>query len=81
MAQTDAKAGLLARLLDVVAETLEIDPPDGSANFLDLGGDSLSAIVVAETLREEGTNLSVDDLFSAFTLEQIAAQHDGRENG
>ena len=68
MVQTEA----LSRLLDVVGETLEIEPPSASANFLDLGGDSLSAIIVAETLRDDGISIAVDDLYSALSLDRVA---------
>jgi acyl carrier protein len=73
----DTESGALKRLLDVVAEALEIDLPDRSANFLDLGGDSLSAIVVVETMEEEGRMLDVEALFSTLSLGQVAALLEG----
>jgi len=80
MSHAEAKCNVLARLLEVVAETLEIDVQNASANFLALGGDSLSAIIVAETLQDEGISLKVEDLFSALPLDHVASLVEVRHN-
>lgn len=73
MSDAEAQCNVLTRLLEVVAETLDIDVQDASANFLALGGDSLSAIIVTETLQDEGISLKVEDLFSALPLDHVAS--------
>ncbi|MDT0543951.1 MULTISPECIES: phosphopantetheine-binding protein [Streptomyces] len=73
MSQAEAKSSALERLLEVISDTLEMDVQDGAVSFLGLGGDSLAAIIVAETLREEGLIVEIGDLFSDVPLERVAA--------
>jgi Phosphopantetheine attachment site len=72
MSHATSDGSFLARLLEAVRETLGSDPQDGSASFLDLGGDSLSAIIITEILREEDLNLDVEDLLSSHPLNHVA---------
>jgi hypothetical protein len=72
MSQEETKSNRLQKLLKTVADTLEVDPQDGSASFMELGGDSLAAIIVTETLQNEGTCFDVEDLLSTSPLNQIA---------
>ncbi|GAA4448180.1 hypothetical protein GCM10023170_030790 [Phytohabitans houttuyneae] len=75
MPQTEADAPPLSRLLGAVADALDIDPPDGSASFQDLGGDSLSAIVIVETLGDEGLHVDIEELSSTMPLRQVTVLH------
>ncbi|MDX3234053.1 phosphopantetheine-binding protein [Streptomyces sp. ME19-01-6] len=72
MSQASAESSALERLLEVISDTLEMEVKDGSVSFLGLGGDSLAAIIVAETLREEGLIVEIGDIFSDMPLERVA---------
>lgn len=77
MSQATADSGILHRLLAAVGEVLGSDVRDASVSFLDLDGDSLSAIIVTEMLRDEGLGLNVEDLLSARPLSEVASLVEG----
>jgi hypothetical protein len=72
VSQAKADSGILDRLLGAIGDVLGGDVRDASVNFLDLDGDSLSAIIVIETLREESLSLNVEDLLSTRPLSEVA---------
>jgi hypothetical protein len=72
MSHAMANSDVLDRLLAAVRDVLDVDVPEASVSFLDLDGDSLSAIIVAETLRDEGLGLKVEDLLSTRPLTEVA---------
>ena len=64
----------LELLLTAVAEALVLTREQVSAadTFLDLGGDSLAALYVCETLEGKGFTLEAIDLFGDDELERVA---------
>jgi hypothetical protein len=74
---SQADSDILSRLLAAAGEVLGGDVRDASVSFLDLDGDSLSAIIVTEMLRDEGLGLNVEDLLSARPLSDVAGLVEG----
>ena len=62
-----------ATLQRIWAQSLGIDAIDRNANFFELGGDSVSAIGIANNLTKEGLDLSPQDLFEHHTIAGLAA--------
>ncbi|MEV7040433.1 acyl carrier protein [Amycolatopsis sp. NPDC051061] len=81
MSEVELDGRIATRFLEVVAETLAIDVVDPSRTFQDLDGDSLSAIIVVETLREEGIVASAEALLSSEPLERVAARLEASHPG
>ena len=62
----------IERALALCAEVLDLATVDKSDNFLDLGGDSFSAIELSARLSEVcGCEILVDDLFMAETFASL----------
>lgn len=68
----DPDAPTPARFLRVIAEALGIEEVPVDASFLDLGGNSLSALRVQMRLRENGLQVSLEEMLSAPTLTELA---------
>ncbi|MGO9355838.1 MAG: beta-ketoacyl synthase N-terminal-like domain-containing protein [Mycobacterium sp.] len=62
-----------ATLQRIWAQSLGIDSIDPNADFFELGGDSVSAIGIANNLVKEGLDLSPQDLFQHHTVAGLAA--------
>jgi len=62
-----------ATLQRIWAQSLGIDAIDRTADFFELGGDSVSAIGIANNLAKEGLDLSPQDLFEHHTIAGLAA--------
>jgi phthiocerol/phenolphthiocerol synthesis type-I polyketide synthase E len=62
-----------ATLQRIWAQSLGIDAIDRTADFFELGGDSVSAISIANNLTKEGLDLSPQDLFEHHTIAGLAA--------
>jgi amino acid adenylation domain-containing protein len=60
------------RVARVIAEALEVDEIDSNRTLLELGGDSLSAMIVVATLRSEGVSADVETLLSARSIAAFA---------
>lgn len=64
----DAAAAICAAVVDV----LEIERADPRDNFIELGGNSLLAVILANRIEEDfGTRLEIEDIF-AFELHYLA---------
>ena len=65
-------AGIWAALLRLDVETLSV-----TANFFELGGDSILSIQAVSRAAQQGIHFSVKDLFNAQTIQRLAvlAQH------
>ncbi len=61
-----------ATLQRIWAQSLGIDSIDPNADFFELGGDSVSAIGIANNLVKEGLDLSPQDLFQHHTIAGLA---------
>ena len=62
-----------ATLQRIWAQSLGIDAIDRTADFFELGGDSVTAIGIANNLTKEGLDLSPQDLFEHHTIAGLAA--------
>ena len=62
-----------ATLQRIWAQSLGIDSIDPNADFFELGGDSVTAIGIANNLVKEGLDLSPQDLFQHHTVAGLAA--------
>ena len=63
-----------AALYSAVADVLQIEAARPSDNFIELGGNSLLAVILANRLEEEfGMRLDVMDIFG-LELDQLAAR-------
>ena len=62
-----------ATLQRIWAQSLGMDTIDPNADFFELGGDSVSAISIANNLVKEGLDLSPQDLFQHHTVAGLAA--------
>ncbi len=56
-----------------LGESLGIDSIDRTADFFELGGDSVTAIGIANNMAKEGLDLSPQDLFEHHTVAGLAA--------
>ena len=75
-----ATSDLEARLAGIWQEVLEVEPVSRWDNFLDIGGDSLTAMQVIESVeRSLGVRLAPGDLFTQ-TLAQLAASCERRRD-
>ena len=61
-----------ATLQRIWAQSLGIDSIDPNADFFELGGDSVTAIGIANNLAKEGLDLSPQDLFEHHTIAGLA---------
>ncbi len=61
-----------ATLQRIWAQSLGVDSIDRNADFFELGGDSVSAIGIANNLVKEGLDLSPQDLFQHHTIAGLA---------
>ena len=61
-----------ATLQRIWAQSLGIDSIDPNADFFELGGDSVTAIGIANNLVKEGLDLSPQDLFQHHTIAGLA---------
>ncbi|HEY6392851.1 MAG TPA: amino acid adenylation domain-containing protein [Bryobacteraceae bacterium] len=62
-------------LADIWAEVLGISSPDIHANFFDLGGDSILAMIVSAKCKRAELNISVRDVLERGTIEALASSH------
>jgi phthiocerol/phenolphthiocerol synthesis type-I polyketide synthase E len=62
-----------ATLQRIWAQSLGIDSIDRTADFFELGGDSVTAIGIANNMAKEGLDLSPQDLFEHHTVAGLAA--------
>jgi phthiocerol/phenolphthiocerol synthesis type-I polyketide synthase E len=62
-----------AALQRIWAQSLGIDTIDRTADFFELGGDSVSAIGIANNMAKEGFDLSPQDLFEHHSIAGLAA--------
>ncbi|WP_197377431.1 type I polyketide synthase [Mycolicibacterium baixiangningiae] len=69
-----AGTSMEATLQRIWGQCLGLDSIDRSANFFELGGDSLVAISVAMTAANEGLDLTPQDLYENQTVAALAAQ-------
>ena len=68
----DGQRATIERALALCAEVLDLTNVEASDNFLDLGGDSFSAIELSALLSEVcGYEILVDDLFTAQTFAHL----------
>ena len=65
-----------ATLQRIWSQCLGVDSVDPSANFFDLGGDSLMAISIAMSAANEGLNITPQDLYEHPTLAALTAAVD-----
>ncbi len=65
-----------AALHRIWAQHIGVDSIDRNANFFDLGGDSLIAIMIAMSAANEGMAITPQDLYEYPTLAQLAAAVD-----
>ncbi|MGI5350447.1 amino acid adenylation domain-containing protein [Streptomyces sp. CA-250714] len=61
-------------VLRIVAEVLQVPEVSGAVGFLELGGDSISAIRVAVRAREHGIPIDVREVLNCATLAELAQQ-------
>jgi acyl carrier protein len=80
MPEEVAERSVSTKFVDVVAEILAVESPDRSRSFRDLGGDSLSAIIVAETLRDDGIVVTAEELLSDLAIDRVAALMETRQS-
>ncbi|WKB55711.1 non-ribosomal peptide synthetase [Eleftheria terrae] len=85
-AQPDSEAAapvgaLEAKLAEVWADVLQLDPLGRHDNFFSCGGNSLLAVGLVERLRQLGVPADVRLLFAAPTVAALAAALRGREAG
>lgn len=67
-------ADVLARVLTIVSECLQSDDISPSANFFELGGDSLAMVTCLLRFQEEfGTDLPPDLFFTSSSLEDVGS--------
>lgn len=60
-----------------VAEVLQIDSPGPQDNFIELGGNSLLAVILANRMEEEfGTRLDLMDIFSLELGQLVTRFHE-----
>ena len=71
---TSPRDELERRLLTAWSRVLQRNDIGIDQNFFALGGDSLRSLRVAAALRAEGLAVAVDDLLSATTIRDLAAQ-------
>ncbi len=69
---TNGKSPMEATLQRIWSQCLGVGSVDRSANFFELGGDSLVAISVAMTASNEGLDLTPQDLYDNPTLVALA---------
>lgn len=62
-----------ATLQRIWAQSLGVESIDPNADFFELGGDSVTAISIANNLVKEGLDLSPQDLFQHHTVAGLAA--------
>jgi acyl carrier protein len=68
----EGQRAAIERALAVCAEVLDLATVDVSDNFLDLGGDSFSAIELSARMSEVcGCEILVDDLFMADSFASL----------
>jgi acyl carrier protein len=68
----ESQSATIGRALALCAEVLDLGAVEVSDNFLDLGGDSFSAIELSARLSEVcGCEIQVDDLFTAETFASL----------
>ena len=60
------------RLGEIFRKVLELDQVDVEAHFLDLGGDSISAMLIAASACEQQLNLLPHQIFEAKTIAALA---------
>ncbi|MDO5537634.1 MAG: amino acid adenylation domain-containing protein, partial [Desulfovibrionaceae bacterium] len=76
--QTDTQK----RLAEIWSEVLNLETPGLKDNFFELGGDSLLAtVLIARVHRVFSVELSVLDIYTASTLEDMARQIDAPSRG
>ena len=62
----------VALLAEAMAEALGVSAVGAETDFFDIGGDSLRAIILVSALGRRGVEVSVGDIFSARTPQQLA---------
>lgn len=62
----------VALLAEAMAEALGVSAVGAETDFFDIGGDSLRAITLVSALGRRGVEVSVGDIFSARTPQQLA---------
>lgn len=67
---TNSYTPIQANILSIISRTLNIDRIDFNDNFYRLGGDSITAIIIANNLRKLGLNLTINDILSGETLDE-----------
>jgi phthiocerol/phenolphthiocerol synthesis type-I polyketide synthase E len=80
-AATNGTAQMEATLQRIWAQCLGLGSVDRSANFFELGGDSLIAISVAMTAANEGLDLTPQDLYETQTVAALAKSLTARYAG
>ena len=69
------KTRTVARFMTVVGEVIGVDPVPAGEHFLDLGGDSLDAVIVTDILIGEfGRGPELDWFFEIGSVEGIAEE-------
>ena len=76
-AERDGKT--VALIAEAMAEALEVSALGAETDFFDIGGDSLRAITLVSALGRRGVEVSVGDIFSARTPQQLAHCAEERE--
>ncbi len=74
LAITNGKSQMEATLQRIWSQCLGVGSIDRSANFFELGGDSLIAISVAMTAAHEGIDLTPQDLYENQTVAALARE-------
>jgi phthiocerol/phenolphthiocerol synthesis type-I polyketide synthase E len=69
----DRQQQIESALQRIWAQSLGIDAIDPTADFFELGGDSVSAIGIANNMAKEGFDLSPQDMFEHHTVAGLAA--------
>lgn len=71
----DAVQAINRSVEQIWSEALGVPPGAGEQTFLDLGGQSISAVLIATRLKDElGVDIEVDDLFDDPTLASLQEQ-------
>ena len=74
-AQSPDKAASVERFFSVVKDVLAAQEIDRNKHFLDVGGDSLDAVIVSEAiLGEFGIGPELDWFFECSTVNEVAEQ-------
>ncbi|MFG1945701.1 amino acid adenylation domain-containing protein [Nonomuraea sp. NPDC048826] len=66
------------RLAEIVAEVVGVERVDPSANFFEIGGDSISGVQIISRATAEGLELNLQDLFETRSVAELAAELDRR---